>query len=318
MRAATRGEMAMDMKQLTTFITLTRTLNYQKAAEQLQYAPSTLFKHIQLLEQELGVPLLCKVGRQLQLTPQGEAFAAHAQNILDSYHCAVQSVSACDAQAGGITVGGCEINIGNSLLRLFGRFSQAYPDARISMLTSPNANVPHLVRNELIDLGFFYCIDGRELPGLETFRLYREPVYLLAGAENPILQKAELQYADLQGMPFVYPHDTCCFVSELLPMLRRRGVALGRITYLGSMQLVAEHVHAENAVTLMPHSAVEDFCREKEMAALPLGEPQIWAWNMLVYRSYASMRPAARALLRCTEEYAQERLRADCMLSGTN
>ena len=61
----------MDTKQLTTFITLSQTLNYQKAAEQLQYAPSTLFKHVQLLEAELGVPLLCKTGRQLQLTIQG-------------------------------------------------------------------------------------------------------------------------------------------------------------------------------------------------------------------------------------------------------
>lgn len=41
----------MDTKQLLTMITLSQTLNYQKAAEQLQYAPSTLFKHIQMLEQ---------------------------------------------------------------------------------------------------------------------------------------------------------------------------------------------------------------------------------------------------------------------------
>ena len=44
----------MDIKQLLTMITLSQTLNYQKAAEQLQYAPSTLFKHIQMLEQEVG------------------------------------------------------------------------------------------------------------------------------------------------------------------------------------------------------------------------------------------------------------------------
>lgn len=53
----------MDIKQLLTMITLSQTLNYQKAAEQLQYAPSTLFKHIQMLEQEVGAPLFCKTGR---------------------------------------------------------------------------------------------------------------------------------------------------------------------------------------------------------------------------------------------------------------
>ena len=70
----------MDIKQLLTMITLSQTLNYQKAAEQLQYAPSTLFKHIQMLEQEVGAPLFCKTGRQLALTRQGEAFR-HRQQV---------------------------------------------------------------------------------------------------------------------------------------------------------------------------------------------------------------------------------------------
>ena len=52
-------------KQLLTMITLSQTLNYQKAAEQLQYAPSTLFKHIQMLEQEVGAAIFCKTGRQI-------------------------------------------------------------------------------------------------------------------------------------------------------------------------------------------------------------------------------------------------------------
>ena len=47
----------MDTRQLQTFITLSETLNYQRAADQLQYAPSSLFKHIQLLEEEIGLAL---------------------------------------------------------------------------------------------------------------------------------------------------------------------------------------------------------------------------------------------------------------------
>lgn len=304
----------MDMKQLTTFTTLAKTLNYQKAADQLQYAPSTLFKHIQLLEQELGVELFVKQGRQLCLTAEGRIFEAHAGGILDSYRKAIDSISASNIQESSLTIGGCEINTGNSLLRLFNQFSQAQPNARMSMLTSPNANVPSMVRNDLIDMGFYYSIDGRALQGLETIRLYREPVYLLTGWENPILRKEELGYEDLQGMTFVYPHDTCCFVSELLSVLRRRGVSLGRVNYLGSMHLVVEHVHSESAVTLMPRCAVERFCSANDMAVIELGEPQIWAWNTLVYKHYESLRPAARALLRYTEEYARRMLREDAVL----
>ena len=306
----------MDMKQLTTFTTLARTLNYQKAADQLQYAPSTLFKHIQLLEQELGVELFFKQGRQLHLTAEGETFRAHAESILESYRNAVHSISACDIQESSMTIGGCEINTGNSLLSLFAQFSQTYPQARMSMLTSPNASVPQLVRSDLIDLGFFYTIGEEGLHGLEMTRLYRQPVYLLAAREHPIHAKEHPTFEDLRGVPFVYPHDTCCFVSELLPALKRRDVEMGRITYLGSMQLVVEHAHSEQAVTLMPHCAVEHFCSTHDMRVIDLGEPFIWAWNTLVYKSYESLRPLARALLRQSTEYAQRLLREDAMLSG--
>ena len=84
----------MDIKQLLTMITLSQTLNYQKAAEQLQYAPSTLFKHIQMLEQEVGAPLFCKTGRQLALTQQGEAFLVHANRMVEHYYLARWTASA--------------------------------------------------------------------------------------------------------------------------------------------------------------------------------------------------------------------------------
>lgn len=304
------------MKQLITFRTLAKTLNYQKAAEQLQYAPSTLFKHIQLLEQELGVNLFFKQGRQLCLTAEGNTFVEHADKILESYYNAVDSISATQVQESAMMLGGCEVNTGNSLLRLLNQFAQLYPRSRVSLLTSPNTSVPQLVKNDLVDLGFYYCVDGKPQPGLESARLYREPAYLLTTRSNPILQKGRLAYEDLRGMPFISPHDTCCFVAELMALLKRRDVKLGNVTYLGNMNLVVDQVRAEQALTLMPHSAVANFCATHDMAVLDLGQPRLWGWEMLLYKSYESLRPLAKALLRHATDYAQERLREDPMLSN--
>lgn len=308
---------AMDMKQLTTFVTLAQTLNYQKAAEQLQYAPSTLFKHIQLLEQELGAELFCKAGRQLQLTEKGGCFLEHAQRILHDYHVAMSSLTGEEHQAYSLTIGGCEINTGNSLLRLLTQYTQNHPQVRMNMLTSPNANVPTLVKNDLIDLGFYYSIGEKGVPGLKTIRLYQEPVYLLTAKSHPLAGRKGLKYEDLRGVPFVYPHDSCCFVAQLLPILRSRGVELGKITYLGSVLLVTEHVHAGHALTLMPHCAVDRFCRANDMAVLDLDEAPILAWEMIVYRSFESLRTPARELLGYSCEYAKRLLRSDsALLSG--
>ena len=304
----------MDIKQLLTMITLSQTFNYQKAAEQLQYAPSTLFKHIQMLEQEVGAPLFGKTGRQLRLTPQGKAFLVHAKRMVEEYYLALDSVCAEEKLEGTITVGGCEINTAYSLLSLFEGFSRSHAEVRLNMMTSHNAGVPALIRGDMLDVGFFYTTRAGAVSGLRTIPLYREPVYLMVAWDNPMAQKKKLKYEDLTGMPFVYPHDTCCFVGEFLPMMEQMGIHLGKVTFLGGVQLVMERARQEGAMTLVPHRASRQYAEVYGMVRLDMDEEPIWAWENIVYKNYETLKPAARALARYCAIYASDLTKKDTVL----
>ena len=304
----------MDIKQLLTMITLSQTFNYQKAAEQLQYAPSTLFKHIQMLEQEVGAPLFGKTGRQLRLTPQGKAFLVHAKRMVEEYYLALDSVCAEEKLEGTITVGGCEINTAYSLLNLFEGFSRSHAEVRLNMMTSHNAGVPALIRGDMLDVGFFYTTRAGAVSGLRTIPLYREPVYLMVAWDNPMAQKKKLKYEDLTGMPFVYPHDTCCFVGEFLPMMEQMGIHLGKVTFLGGVQLVMERARQEGAMTLVPHRASRQYAEVYGMVRLDMDEEPIWAWENVVYKNYETLKPAARALARYCAIYASDLTKKDAVL----
>lgn len=304
----------MDIKQLLTMITLSQTFNYQKAAEQLQYAPSTLFKHIQMLEQEVGAPLFGKTGRQLRLTPQGKAFLVHAKRMVEEYYLALDSVCAEEKLEGTITVGGCEINTAYSLLSLFEGFSRSHAEVRLNMMTSHNAGVPALIRGDMLDVGFFYTTRAGAVSGLRTIPLYREPVYLMVAWDNPMAQKKKLKYEDLTGMPFVYPHDTCCFVGEFLPMMEQMGIHLGKVTFLGGVQLVMERARQEGAMTLVPHRASRQYAEVYGMVRLDMDEEPIWAWENVVYKNYETLKPAARALARYCAIYASDLTKKDVVL----
>lgn len=304
----------MDIKQLLTMITLSQTFNYQKAAEQLQYAPSTLFKHIQMLEQEVGAPLFGKTGRQLRLTPQGKAFLVHAKRMVEEYYLALDSVCAEEKLEGTITVGGCEINTAYSLLSLFEGFSRSHAEVRLNMMTSHNAGVPALIRGDMLDVGFFYTTRAGAVSGLRTIPLYREPVYLMVAWDHPMAQKKKLKYEDLTGMPFVYPHDTCCFVGEFLPMMEQMGIHLGKVTFLGGVQLVMERARQEGAMTLVPHRASRQYAEVYGMVRLDMDEEPIWAWENVVYKNYETLKPAARALARYCAIYASDLTKKDTVL----
>ena len=295
----------MDTRELTTFVTMCETLNYQRAGELLQYAPSTVFKHVQQLEAEIGSPLLVREGHTLRLTPEGKRFLPYAQRILAEYRAAL---GAEDSPTLTLTVGGCEMNTGNSLLDLLTRFAGTHPHIRMTMKTAPNATVPEMVREGQVDLGFFYST-GRQHRGLHVMRLYREPVYLVVSEDSPLAGRKGLRYEDLNGMEFVYPHDSCCFVTMLMPELTRRGVALKRVTYLGGMQLVVEQARSDNAVTLAPLCALPRFKKRYGLVRMDMQEEPLMAWETVLLGSHADM-PAVQELLHFSLREAQ-RLVAD-------
>ena len=74
----------MELKYLTTFKTILETGSFQKAAERLNYAQSTITLQMQLLEQELSVKLFEKIGRRMELTQAGEGLLPYIDAVLEA------------------------------------------------------------------------------------------------------------------------------------------------------------------------------------------------------------------------------------------
>ena len=62
----------LEIRQLNTFCTAAKTLNFTRTAEMLNYAQSSVTMQIQALEDELGVRLFERLGKSLKLTSVGE------------------------------------------------------------------------------------------------------------------------------------------------------------------------------------------------------------------------------------------------------
>lgn len=70
-------------------------------AAALHQSPSSVSQQLSLLEQEVGVELLRKVGRRVQLTPQAEILVAHTSVILERLELAESDLAASLAEATG-------------------------------------------------------------------------------------------------------------------------------------------------------------------------------------------------------------------------
>lgn len=75
----------MDMKQLKCFVAAAQAGNFTRASEQLNTAQSALSRHIANLEAELGVQLFVRMGRGVELSPEGAIAYDRAVKLLGDF-----------------------------------------------------------------------------------------------------------------------------------------------------------------------------------------------------------------------------------------
>ena len=290
----------MDTRELLTFVTMCQTLNYQRAADRLQYAPSTLFKHVRHLEGELGEALFLRDRHGMRLSEAGMRFLPYAERMLAEYRAAMGQVE----QSAELSIGGCELNISNALLPMLTAFAKAHPKIGVRYVTMPNADVPQMVREGKVDVGFYYSARPEGLDGVQCLRLFREQAVLMARPDSPLAGKKRLSYEDLSEYAFVFPHDTCCLAKGFTRELERRGVRLREHLYLGSELLVLSTLAERPSFTLAPQSAARRLEQSEGLCRLPLDEPPVLAWETLLLGVRAAS-PAARALADFSVQHAQ-------------
>ena len=73
----------IDTQQLRIYVTLARTLNMSRAAEELRLTPSGVSHCLKTLEADLGCRLFNRSSRKFEISPAGREFLADAERILE-------------------------------------------------------------------------------------------------------------------------------------------------------------------------------------------------------------------------------------------
>lgn len=83
----------MDIELLKTFIEVTRTRHFSRAANNLFLTPAAVSARIRQLEQTLGVSLLYRIRGNIQMTAEGERLLPHAQQLVNAWQQAREDVT---------------------------------------------------------------------------------------------------------------------------------------------------------------------------------------------------------------------------------
>jgi DNA-binding transcriptional LysR family regulator len=125
----------LDVRRLRLLRELSIRGTLAEVADALQYSPSSVSQQLALLEKEVGVELLRKTGRRVQLTPQAEVLVAHTANLLETMEQAEADLAASlTTVTGTVRIAVFQSAALALMPDTLTRMAKAYPEVRIEMI----------------------------------------------------------------------------------------------------------------------------------------------------------------------------------------
>ena len=195
----------MTTEYLYEFSVLARTLSFSRAAQALCLSQSTLSKHVQRMEDELGVQLLVRSTHAVSLTEAGRLLAGQAEGIVRRCSRAERQLrqGVC-AMEGRLSIGcSTEISCASHIRMFFSSFLRQYPgiDLRLEVL----ARMPRDTLDRY-DIVFSPC-SYFDLPeGSRAVLVRRHETYLVLPAGHPLMSRSVIGLHQLSGQTLIVPY----------------------------------------------------------------------------------------------------------------
>ncbi|AZN42568.1 LysR family transcriptional regulator [Paenibacillus albus] len=189
----------MEILQLRYFLATAKLEQMTKAAEQLNIAQPSLSKTIARLEEQIGIPLFDRNGRNIRLNAYGQAFLKRVENVfieLEEAERELRDMAGLDR--GIITLA---VSLTNLLPEMLGSFLAKYPDIQFHQVVEPIAVMQHKLERGEIDM----CLTFAELEGveIESQILRTEDIYLLVPDQHHLYGRESVSLHELKDESFI-------------------------------------------------------------------------------------------------------------------
>lgn len=233
-------------------------LHFGRAAQRLHIAQPSLSHQIRRLEAQLGVTLLQRTSRRVELTPAGRTLLAEGRRLLLESQRVLGATRAAASQH--LSVGFYGSAASALLPAVLRSFSAAHPSVEVSVRDLLLGRIDELLGGG-VDVAFTRLLPGQADVQVEV--IAREPRLVALGAGHPLAGRGSLTFAELRNESFI----TNPVVEAPTPPARwlaeqaRHGLP-GRVAaQAASIQEILTLVASGRGVSLVPASVAGDYPR---------------------------------------------------------
>lgn len=292
----------MEIRELRSLLQLADLGSLAKAADKLHLTSPAIHKHLKLLEDELGVRLYERAGRNLRLTQAASVLLPRIRNMLLEYDAAIQELEELKGLRRGLVRIGAGPTFSSYVLpALLEEFRRLHNEVELFVETGHTPQLLEDLNRGALDLAI---IVGSELTAGAGFEIRKEWKFAFALAAAPgQWPRRRIRLAALQPQPFILYRKGSVMENLVDRYFAAHQFHPRVVMRLDNAEAVKAMITARLGVSLLPLWTVAREIKQGTLAQLRLHEPPLTGQLVLVTRQASHPPPAVQAFLSVAEQW---------------
>lgn len=247
----------MDVRQLRYFIAIVEERKISAAAKRLHMSQPPLSQQLKAMEEELGLTLVERSGKFLEVTEAGKALYINALQITQLMEEAKQEVKEVGKGVNGrLTMGVNTFSVAN-LPYALKKFQKKFPKITYKIQQNESSYLCQLVRDRIVELAIIRM--PLDLDDFSVLHLCNEPFYFITSKEHTSFNQ-EVSLAEIQHYPLLFPSTEGLGVHYLiLEAFSRLKLQPHIIGECSDISLLLDLVTSDFAASIVPETLLKRY-----------------------------------------------------------
>ena len=275
MQLSDRIGLRVKLHDLHVLMTVVQAGNMSKAAALLNTTQPAISRSIAELERIIGVRLLDRTARGVEVTEYGRVLLDGGTAVFDDLRQAVKDIKfLADPTAGEVRIGCSNILGANFVSAVIHRLSRQFPHIVFHLVTGYVESLHRELSERNVDLVIAARLGALVDERLDFEFLFDDQFVIVAGAQNPWARRRKIELAELVNEPWVLPPPRSVVASLALETFRASGLDYPRTIVVTESPQARFNLPATGSfLTMLSASALRFPTRRTEIKVLPVQLP---------------------------------------------
>jgi len=310
----------MQFESLKVFCDVARHRSFSQAAVVNQVTQSAVSQMIAQLENRMGVQLIDRSTRPLQLTALGKTYFEGCKAIWDQYNELEASLRSAQARVEGVVQVAAIYSVGlGNMNQYVEAFVAGRPEAEVHIEYLHPDQVYAKVLDGSVDLGLVSF--PRKSSKLTIIPWRDEPMRFVCHPRHPFAAQDSVALAQLQRQKYIHFSKDLMVRREIDRFLRARKVSVSVLLEFDNIENIKKAIEIGAGVALLPEPTLGREVTSGTLIARPLADADLVRPLGIIFRKHHKLSHAAQGFLEllCVDRPARpaEAVEAGTYAAGT-